>query len=103
MNQIEIDFDALARRSDPQTSKEAARSSAVGDSFDIVRKILGESSVPLTSFEVGSRTDEISGSRVRGALATLQQIGEVVVVDDEGRSDFGRRCRRYTLAAKRSS
>ena len=48
------------------------RSSAVGDSFDIVRKILGESSVPLTSFEVGSRTDEISGSRAFAELpATL--------------------------------
>lgn len=99
MNQSEFDFDSTtkARTSDPATSHKAAASAKVSESHQLVIEALAASPVPLTSFEIAA---ELSGacspSRVRGALAEMVALGELLV-DDLGRSEYGRQCSRYQL------
>jgi predicted ArsR family transcriptional regulator len=97
VQQREIDFDSLSRRTDPPTSRKAAASAKVSESHQLVIEALAASPVPLTSFEIAA---ELSGacspSRVRGALAELYERGELLV-DDLGRSEYGRQCSRYSL------
>lgn len=99
MNQSEFDFDsaATARRNDPATSHKAAASAKVAESRAAVRAILSTSSEPWTSFEIAAELSErFSPSRVRGALAELVALGELLV-DDLGRSEYGRQCSRYQI------
>lgn len=99
MNQSEFDFDAAAtaRRNDPATSHKAAASAKVSESHELVRGFLSMSSGPLTSFEIASAlVGACSPSRVRGALAEMVALGELLV-DDLGRSEYGRQCSRYQL------
>ena len=99
MNQSEFDFDSTtkARTSDPATSHKAAASAKVSESHELVRGFLSMSSGPLTSFEIASAlVGACSPSRVRGALAEMVALGELLV-DDLGRSEYGRQCSRYQL------
>ena len=99
MNQSEFDFDAAAtaRRNDPATSHKAAASAKVAESRAAVRAILSTASEPWTSFEIAAELSErFSPSRVRGALAELVALGELLV-DDLGRSEYGRQCSRYQI------
>ena len=99
MNQSEFDFDSTtkARTSDPATSHKAAASAKVSESHELVRGFLSMSSGPLTSFEIASAlVGACSPSRVRGALAEMVALGELLV-DDLGVSEYGRQCSRYQL------
>lgn len=99
MNQSEFDFDSTtkARTSDPATSHKAAASAKVAESHAAVRAILSTSSEPWTSFEIAAElSGNFSPSRVRGALAEMVALGELLV-DDLGVSEYGRQCSRYQL------
>lgn len=99
MNQSEFDFEAAsrARRNDPATSHKAAASAKVEESHAVVRAVLLSAAEPLTSFEIAADVSEhFSPSRVRGALAELTEAGELLV-DDLGRSEYGRKCSRYQI------
>ena len=90
---------AWARDGDPQTSHEAA------DTVDIQRD---KRAVLLLLYFLGEardsdiernawRTEHGTPQSLRSRRAELMRDGMVDVVDDDARSDSGRRCRRFGL------
>lgn len=89
----------LARTTDPATSHKAAAEAKVCESQVAVLGVLKAAGVPLTSMEIAERlAGQYSESRVRGALSELKRARSVKVVDENGRSEFGRACSRYATA-----
>ncbi len=87
----------LARKSDPQTSHQAARTVAPGNS-ELIRAIrwFVERRGPVTAFEIG---DAIAGARWSHAtVRTAVARAGLVVVDERGVSPRGRACTRYGSA-----
>lgn len=95
--QLQLPFTARARRTDPQTSHDAAATVKVEDSHKLVLEALQRASEPLTSWQVAERIAGISDSRVRGALSELCRVGRVRVVDHEGLSPSFRAASRYAV------
>lgn len=94
--QLQLPFTARARRTDPQTSHDAAATVRPG-SERLVLEALQRASEPLTSWQVAERIEGISDSRVRGALSELCRVGRVRVVDHEGLSPSFRAASRYAV------
>lgn len=96
--QTELNFEAKARTTDPQTSHDAAATVDVAGSHAVVIDYLSGQSSPLTSEAIVSGIGErCSDGRVRGALVELCRLGRVRVADTEGRSGKGNKCSRYEL------
>lgn len=97
---------AHARRTDPKTSHDAAKSVNVTEGqqliLDALEYIHIEGLEPATSQEIRElidrRGERISESGVRTSLTELVRAGKVEIADREGLTPSGRHCTRYWLA-----
>ena len=98
-------FDAPVRRTDPPTSQAAAARINVPGSWESVGALLarlGIASSEELAAEAARLGMKISESRIRGALAPKEMLGDglIEIVDDGAVTKCGNRAQRYTLTPR---